>query len=131
MSRFAEVIVLARGAEEVMQPLTRPDKSREWHECFKRIDDGMFYGSRVPSKECYTWIIQFMRHNWHGLLSHLESLPWPAPQSVQVLVRDEEDSCFGLWMIYGGSLVEVTLPHTKREPYAASITGHLARTDDL
>ncbi|WP_030162965.1 hypothetical protein, partial [Streptomyces sp. NRRL S-244] len=129
MSRFAEVIVLARNAEEVMEPLTRSDKSREWHQRFTRIDDGMFYGSRVPSKECYAWVIQFMRHNWHGLLPHLESLPWPNPESVQVLVRDEEDSCFGLWMIYGGSLVEVSLPHTKREPYAASITGHLARTD--
>lgn len=130
MSRFAEVIVLARGAEEVMEPLTRPDENREWHQCFARVDDGMFSGSGMPSDECYAWVIQFTRLNWHGLLTHLESLPWPDPQSVQVLVRDEDDACFGLWMIYDGSLVEVPLPHTRREPYENSVTGYLSRTDE-
>jgi hypothetical protein len=130
MSRFAEVIVLARNAEEIMGPLTQPDDNREWHQCFTRVDDGMFDGSRMPSQECYTWVIQFIRLNWRGLLAHLESLPWPAPYSVQVLVRDEEDSCFGLWMIYNGKLIEVPLPHTKREPYEEnSVTGVLTRTD--
>ncbi|MGW2815726.1 hypothetical protein [Streptomyces sp. NPDC001415] len=130
MSRFAEVIVLARNAEEIMEPLTQPDDNREWHQCFTRVDDGMFYGSRMPSQECYAWVIQFIRLNWRGLLAHLESLPWPDPHSVQILVRDEEDSCFGLWMIYNGKLVEVPLPHTKREPYEGnSVTGVLTRTD--
>lgn len=130
MSRFAEVIVLARNAEEIMEPLTQSDDNREWHQCFTRVDDGMFYGSRMPSHECYAWVIQFIRLNWRGLLAHLESLPWPDPHSVQVLVRDEEDSCFGLWMIYNGKLVEVPLPHTKREPFEGnSVTGVLTRTD--
>ncbi|WP_226599459.1 hypothetical protein [Streptomyces violascens] len=76
------------------------------------------------------WVVQFIRLNWGGLLTHLESLPWPAPGSVQVLVRDEEDSCFGLWMIYDGKLAEVPLPHTKREPFEGnSVTGVLSRTD--
>ncbi|MFE9484736.1 hypothetical protein ACFYNM_39925 [Streptomyces spororaveus] len=129
MSRFAEVIVLAREAEEVMEPLTRPDENREWHQCFVRVDDWSFAGLRGPSKECYTWVIQFIRHNWNGLLSHLESLDWPNPHSVQVLVRDEEDDCFGLWMIYDGKLTEVALPRTEREPFSASVTGVLTRTD--
>ncbi|MFF4189314.1 hypothetical protein ACFYZ9_39615 [Streptomyces sp. NPDC001691] len=130
MSRFAEVIVLARNAEEIMEPLTRPDDDREWHQCFTRVDDGVFAGDRMPSRECYMWVIQFIRLNWHGLLSHLESLPWPDPHSVQVLVRDEDDSCFGLWMIYNGKLVEVPLPRTKREPFEGnSVTGVLTRTD--
>ncbi|MEV4680542.1 hypothetical protein [Streptomyces kurssanovii] len=129
MSRYTEVIVLARRAEEVMEPLTRPDEGRDWHQCFTRVDDGMFEGSRMPSDECYTWVVQFIRHNWHGLLNHLESVAWPDPHSVQVLVRDEDDDCFGLWMIYDGKLVEVSLPRTEREPFSASVTGVLSRTD--
>ncbi|WP_327188244.1 hypothetical protein [Streptomyces sp. NBC_01334] len=129
MSRYTEVIVLARRAEEVMEPLTRPDEGRAWHQCFTCVDDGMFDGSRMPSEECYAWVIQFIRHNWGGLLSHLESLAWPDPHSVQVLVRDEDDDCFGLWMIYDGKLVEVSLPRTEREPFSASVTGVLSRTD--
>ncbi|CAO0825927.1 hypothetical protein SMICM17S_05953 [Streptomyces microflavus] len=73
----------------------------------------------------HVWVVQFIRHNWRGLLSHLESLAWPEPSSVQVLVRDEDDDCFGLWMIYDGKLVEVPLPRTEREPFSASVTGVL------
>lgn len=130
VSRYAEVIVLARDAERVMEPLTRPDETREWHQCFTRVDDAMFDGGVSSPGECYAWIIQFIRHNWRGLLSHLEALPWPDPRSVQVLVSDEEDSCFGLWMIYDGSLTEVQLPHTRRDPSRYSVTGILIRTDE-
>lgn len=120
MSRFAEVIVIAQDAEAVMEPLTRPDPDREWHQCFVPIGGSMFDG----------WAVEFMRLNWHGLLAHLESLPWPVPHSVQVLVHDEEDHCFGLWMMYDGRLVEVTLPRTRRDPWPAeSVTGVLTRTD--
>ncbi|WP_436776915.1 hypothetical protein [Yinghuangia sp. YIM S09857] len=131
MSRFAEVIVLAKDAEDVMEPLTLPDDEREWHQCFTRIDDGFFSGlGGGSSGECYAWVIQFYRFNWTGLLAALESLPWPYPHSVQVLVRDEEDDCFGLWMIYDGKLVEVPLPHTRRTPFPGwSVTGVLQRTD--
>ena len=129
MSRFAEVIVIAKDAEHVMEPLTRPDPDREWHQCFTRVDEDSFSGS-VGSKSCFNWVIQFYRLNWHGLLDHLQSLPWPCPHSVQVLVRDEEDDCFGLWMLYDGRLNEVPLPRTERREFPGnSITGVLQRTD--
>ncbi|MEJ8640208.1 hypothetical protein [Streptomyces sp. MS2.AVA.5] len=112
-----------------MDPLTLPDDSREWHQCFTRIDAGMFEGSRGPTDECYAWVIQFIRRNWTGLLTHLESLPWPNPHSVQVLTRDEDDDCFGLWMMYDGRLTEVPLPRTTREPFSDTILGVLTRTD--
>ncbi|MDI1461093.1 hypothetical protein QEZ54_08965 [Catellatospora sp. KI3] len=129
MSRFAEVIVLAKDAEEVMEALTHADEQREWHQRFTRVDENQFYGTNFGSTQCYAWVIQFQRLNWHGLLSRLESLPWPHPHSVQVLVRDEEDDCFGLWMIYDGKLTEVPLPRTKREPSPYSVTGVLSRSD--
>ncbi|NYF59991.1 hypothetical protein [Micromonospora purpureochromogenes] len=31
-----------------------------------------------------------------------------------MLIHDEEDDCFGLWMLYDGRLVEVPLPRTER-----------------
>lgn len=132
MSRFAEVIVLARDAEQVMEPLTRPDASRDWYQCFTRINDSMFAGSRSGSPECYAWVVQFTQLNWRALLPHLESLSWPDPFSLQVLVHDEEDHCFGLWMLYDGKLTEVPLPRTSREAFLAeSVTGVLYRTDHL
>lgn len=121
MSRNAEVVVIAADAAAVMEPLTRPDDSREWHQCFQPIGAGILDA----------WAVEFWRHNWHGLLAHLESLPWPNPHSVQVLIHDEEDHCFGLWMLYDGKLVEVPLPRTRREPFDASVTGVLSRTDYL
>ncbi|QLY27937.1 hypothetical protein [Nocardia huaxiensis] len=81
-----------------MDPLTEPDDSRPWIKCFVPIDDAIFSGAgfQYGSNECYAWVIQFYRNNWGGLLSYLESLPWPRPESVQVLVRDENDDCFGV-----------------------------------
>lgn len=117
MSRFAEVIVIARDAEQIMEPLSRSGSNREWHQCFKPVYDRYFGAPSLSnSMACFMWIIEFKRMNWRGLLSHLESLSWPDPASVQVLIHDEEDDCFGLWMIYDGKLIEVPLPRTLRTP---------------
>ncbi|MFF1324412.1 hypothetical protein ACFVZZ_34005 [Streptomyces chartreusis] len=114
--RFAEVIVLASNEEETMEPLTRPDDSREWSGCFSDIGHGMFGG----------WAIEFVRRSrWVGLLEQLESLPWKSPHSVQVLVHDEEDECFGLWMIHDGRLVEIPLPRTRRAFWPSPFTGEV------
>lgn len=71
-----------------------------------------------------------------GLLRDLESLPWPHPGSVQVLIHDQDDDCFGLWMMHDGKLVEVPLPRTQRFHQPAPATheyppdpGMLLRTD--
>ncbi|WP_317447437.1 hypothetical protein [Streptomyces collinus] len=116
MSRIAEVIVLARGAEKIMEPLTQPDDSRAWAGHFTDIGHGMFDG----------WAIEFIRRSrWIGLLEHLESLPWPFPRTVQILIHDEEDDCFGLWMIHDGRLVEVPLPRTQRYFWPNHYTGEI------
>ncbi|MFJ1651046.1 hypothetical protein ACIOC2_06385 [Streptomyces sp. NPDC088337] len=104
MSRIAQVIVLALNAEEVMEPLTRPDDSRSWKGHFEPL--GLFIGG---------WVIEFDRvRPRSGLLRHLESLAWPCPASVQVLIHDEEDDCFGLWMMRDGVLAEVPIPGHRR-----------------
>ncbi|MFD8073388.1 hypothetical protein ACFV3E_12125 [Streptomyces sp. NPDC059718] len=120
MSRFAQVIVIAKDAHEVMEPLTRPDEGREWHQCFESIGGSWFDA----------WAVEIMRLNWHGLLAYLESLPWPDPYSVQVLIQDEEDDCFGLWTLCEGRLVEVSLPNTDRYLVPGhTVTGVFTRTD--
>ncbi|MFJ1704637.1 hypothetical protein [Kitasatospora sp. NPDC088346] len=104
MSRIAQVIVLAAFADEVMEPLTRPDDSRSWRGEFTSL--GLFSGG---------WVIEFHRERTRsGLLAHLGSLAWPRPESVQVLIHDEEDDCFGLWMMRDGALTEVPLPRHQR-----------------
>ncbi|UGQ11628.1 hypothetical protein LO772_33460 [Yinghuangia sp. ASG 101] len=131
MSRFAEVVVLALDADEVMEPLTRDDPARTWYGRFVPIESqwGGSFGCG--------WAVEFERmRNRTGLLRHLESLPWPRPGSVQVLIHDQDDDCFGLWMLRDGRLVEVPLPHTQRiHPPAPPHDddppdpGYLVRTD--
>ncbi|MFC6011375.1 hypothetical protein [Nocardia lasii] len=56
-------------------------------------------------------------------MKHLEGLDWPDPYSVQVMIRDEEDDCFGLWMLLDGKLREIPLMSTVRIPSDELITG--------
>lgn len=105
MSRMAQVLVLARYEDEVMEPLTRPDETRTWRGCFERIPDWFVGG----------WHLEFFRESQRrGLLADLEALPWKAPESVQVLLHDEDDDCFGMWMFRDGVLAEIPIPHTHR-----------------
>lgn len=111
MSRYAEVLVLALYADEVMEPLTRDDDgsdpARTWRGRFTqvRLDSG---GPLLG----HAWAMEFGRvRPRSGLLRHLASLPWPYPESVQVLIHDEDDDCFGLWMMQDGRLAEIPLPH--------------------
>ncbi|MEU9621752.1 hypothetical protein ACIP4W_30875 [Streptomyces sp. NPDC088846] len=116
MSRYAQVIVLALYADDVMEPLTRPDETRSWRGEFRSLD--LFAGG---------WVIEFYRVGQrNGLLRHLESLPWPDPRKVQVLIHDEDDDVFGLWMMRDGALTEVQLPDTRRYHEAAPTTDEFA-----
>ncbi|MFI2034525.1 hypothetical protein ACH470_07570 [Streptomyces bottropensis] len=107
MSRDAEVIVLARWSDEVMEPLTQDDPERTWRGRFVPIAGHWGYK--------FGWALEFEKMRARkGLLKHLESLPWPHPHTVQVLLRDQDDDCFGLWMFQEGRLVEATIPRTER-----------------
>ncbi|WP_436848765.1 hypothetical protein [Streptomyces asoensis] len=107
MSRDAEVIVLARGADEVMEPLAQEDLERTWRGRFMPIAGHWGYE--------FGWALELEKVRARkGLLKHLESLPWPRPETVQVLLRDQDDDCFGLWMFHGDRLVEVPIARTER-----------------
>ncbi|MEU4333967.1 hypothetical protein AB0F59_05005 [Micromonospora lupini] len=132
MSRFSEVVVLAADAHEVMAQLTREnDGTRPWSGVFVPIE------SQWPGTFGRGWAAEFThRRHWTHLLDYLQSLPWPRPETVQVLIHDEEDDCFGLWMMYDGALLEVPLPRTERyvahDPWTgkeSTETSYLCRTD--
>ncbi|MGW6286290.1 hypothetical protein [Streptomyces sp. NPDC055107] len=127
MSRMAQVLVLARYEDEVMEPLTRVDETRTWRGCFERIPDWFVGG----------WYLEFFREGQRrGVLTDLEALPWNNPECVQVMLHDEDDDCFGLWMFHDGVLAEVSIPHTQRihpppPPWwdVSPRAGYLQRTD--
>ncbi|XIE80653.1 hypothetical protein AB6O49_27520 [Streptomyces sp. SBR177] len=63
----------------------------------------------------FGWALEFDKLGARkGLLRQVESLAWPQPHTVQVLLRDQDDDCFGLRMYQEGRLVEVTIPGTGR-----------------
>ncbi|MFJ6369620.1 hypothetical protein ACIQK5_15755 [Streptomyces virginiae] len=127
MSRMAQVLVPARYEDEAMEPLTRYDESRTWRGRFEPIPDWFVGG----------WYLEFFRESQRtGILKDLEALPWNSPECVQVMLHDEEDDCFGLWMFHDGKLVELRLPGTERFHNPAPPTqeyaphpGYLWRTD--
>ncbi|MEU6941429.1 hypothetical protein ABZ943_32715 [Streptomyces rubiginosohelvolus] len=127
MSRMAQVLVLARYEDEVMEPLTRGDETRTWRGCFERIPDWFVGG----------WYLEFFREGQRrGILADLETLPWNNPECVQVMLHDEDDDCFGLWMFHDGVLAEVSIPRTQRihpppPPWwdDSPRAGYLQRTD--
>ncbi|MFH8687466.1 hypothetical protein ACH4EC_11415 [Streptomyces anulatus] len=127
MSRMAQVLVLARYEDEVMEPLTRVDETRSWRGCFERIPDWFVGG----------WYLEFFREGQRrGVLADLEALPWNNPECVQVMLHDEDDDCFGLWMFHDGVLAEVSIPRTQRihpppPPWwdDSPRAGYLQRTD--
>ncbi|MEU7776087.1 hypothetical protein AB0C44_32630 [Micromonospora taraxaci] len=87
MSRIAEVVVLAADAHEVMAPLTQDnDGTRPWHNIFVPIE------SQWAGTFGRGWAAEFThRRHWAKLLEYLEAVPWPRPETVQVLIHDEED----------------------------------------
>ncbi|MCB5169136.1 hypothetical protein LG634_30555 [Streptomyces bambusae] len=124
MSRMAQVLVLARYEDEVMEPLTRPDENRTWHGVFRQIPDWFVGG----------WYLEFGKWNGRrGVLADLEALPWNQPECVQVLLHDEDDDCFALWMFHEGRLTEVPLARVQRvfghPPDDEPDPGCLERTD--
>ncbi len=107
--------MLARWSDEVMEPLTQDDPERTWRGRFVPIAGQWGYE--------FGWALEFEKlRGRQGLLKHLESLPWPHPHTVQVLLRDQDDDCFGLWMFQEGRLVEVAIPRTRIPPPWAATT---------
>ncbi len=60
--------------------------------------------------ECHVWVGAFNHFNRKAFLDDLQELPWEGPGGIQVLIKGQEDDCWGLWMFTSGRLQEVPLP---------------------
>ena len=134
MSRDTRVIVNAEFAETVMAPLTVPDPERAWRRPLHPVTVPQFRGGYLAAGDaaedfCNTWIGEFNHLDCASFLADLESLRWPCPHSVQVLIQGEEDNCFGLWMMYDGRLQPIELPRPERRSVDHDPDGILYRTD--
>ena len=69
-------------------------------------------GSQPPNTVIYA--AAFADFDRQPMLAALEALPWRDQLSVQVLIRSNEDDCWGLWMFVDGKLQELQLPGSIR-----------------
>ncbi|MCF2532095.1 hypothetical protein [Yinghuangia soli] len=128
MSRITDVIVSADMQAEAMAPLTHRDDARGWSGAFTLVTDGAaraYWNRDGKNPAAAVWVGTFDHLDRPALLADLEALPWTCPHTVQVLIRVEDDDCFGLWMMIDGKLREVALPRTTRD----AESGVLARID--
>jgi hypothetical protein len=125
MSVVSNVIVLHpyREAEtKTMEPLTRVEGGRSWRGAFTNATEGSLIDAWVhdgKAPECGVWVGAFNHLNRSALLADLERLPWQDPSGVQVLIKWNDDECFGLWMFREDRLKEVPLPGWIRRPHSA------------
>jgi len=61
-------------------------------------------GSKFP--ECTVWAGVLNHADLPAILAKVESMPWEAPGAVQVLLLDQEETYFRLWMIREGQMTQ-------------------------
>jgi hypothetical protein len=128
MSNVTNVLILASWERDAMDALTnsarRWDHTAPWRGYFGSISRqpaAEYWGDDGKWPECDVWAGAFNNLNRPGLLAELQELPWEKPASVQVLIRGQDDDCWGLWMFVDGRLVEVDLPGAVRLPLKANV----------
>lgn len=123
MSNVTNVLVLTAGYETAMAALTERREGVAWTGYFGdlgREPAAELWGHDGKWPECRVWAGAFNHLNRPALLQELQELPWRNRDSVQVLIRGQDDDCWGLWMFVEGRLVEVDLPGATRLPLQAS-----------
>lgn len=61
-------------------------------------------GTKFP--ECVVWAGALNHADLPAILGKVESMPWEAPGAVQVLLMDQEEGYFRLWMIRNGHMTQ-------------------------
>jgi hypothetical protein len=134
VSPVTTVLVLTRTGERAMQRFMDPTNQVPWMRSTRFVslsDDSVaphWIGSKPPTAVIYA--AAFADFDRQPMLDALEALPWEDQPSVQVLIRTDEDDCWGLWMFVDGRLSELQLPGTVRVPateYGQAWTRHLVR----
>jgi hypothetical protein len=134
VSDVTTVLVLTRSGERPMQRFMNPDVQIPWMRSSRFVSltgEGVaphWIGSKPPNTVIYA--AAFADFDRQPLLDALEALPWEDQLSVQVLIRSEDDDCWGIWMFVDGKLRELQLPGAVRVPareYGRQWRRHLIR----
>jgi hypothetical protein len=134
VSNVTNVIVLAGFEIEAMRPFTfdrdtwDPDVApdRDWSGWFTNVAKGEpsdLWVNDSKGPECDVWVGAFNHLNRPALLHDLAAAPWRDPLTVQVLIKGQDDDCWGIWMFSDGDLREVALPGVVRVPLRAYVRG--------
>ncbi|MFD6655141.1 hypothetical protein ACFWEB_08265 [Streptomyces parvus] len=131
MSNFTDVVLLFSYLEDaVMEEIVRIDPflTGLHPRGLKRVsgDEQLGHWGGTPrGAECHVVAGTFNHLDAEELRRTLRALPWRCPHAVQLLVHNENDAVFGMWMLLDGDWTEVSLPRTMRQEAG----GHLQRTD--
>jgi hypothetical protein len=119
LSNVTNVMVLAFGEALAMSPVVESDEERVWNGRFNNVTTGaanQLWIVNGKGPECDVWVAALNHLRRLALLQDLSSLSWETPHMTQVLIRGQDDDCWGLWMIQAGVLVEIALPGCFRWP---------------
>lgn len=64
--------------------------------------DTVWPGTKAP--ECYVWLGVLDTADLDKVREHFAKIPWCRPNAVQLMLMDQEEAFFGLWMFRGGRL---------------------------
>ena len=70
-------------------------------------------GWKAPECNVFTGVLNVA--DVDAVVRHVERMPWAHPEFLQLLIQDQEDVFFRLWMFRAGRLVELTPPQPQVE----------------
>jgi hypothetical protein len=75
----------------------------------RKSPDSVWPGSKAP--ECYVWLGVLNNSDLHRFRVLFASIPWQLPNAVQLMLMDQEESFFRLWMFRAGELRQYAPAH--------------------
>lgn len=79
--------------------------------------DTLWGGGKYP--ECDVYAGALNHADLSGLIAQVERIPWRQPEFVQLLVMDQEQSYFRVWMFHGAALRQIA-PDRREEAVSPS-----------
>ncbi|GAA1997660.1 GNAT family N-acetyltransferase [Catenulispora subtropica] len=120
MSWVANVILTTDLADEV-----RGDELSQWlrEQAPTRHGAGRGVGGLArtttwggwKNPECAVFTGVLNHADLDAVVRHVERMPWAHPEFLQLLIQDQEEFFFRLWMFRAGRLVELTPPQSQVE----------------
>ena len=102
------------------QAPTRPGKARGVGALIRTTSWG---GWKHPECTVFTGVLN--NADVDAVVRHVERMPWAFPEYLQLLIEDQEELFFRLWMFRAGRLVEMTPPQqqVEQEVWPSALTG--------